>query len=149
MALWRQCASPLIFVCVLGMPDSGAAECSEEPTVLMDERTAESHLLSKKDLVLPADVPELAKLRTVVLLVTVDREGAVCEVKPVLGPKELQEAAAKTVKEHWRYRRFLLDWKPVVAQFPVTVRFMLPKNEPRLTAVQRARTRPSGQRKTV
>ncbi|HUU13628.1 MAG TPA: energy transducer TonB [Terriglobia bacterium] len=131
------------------MPRSVAAQCSEEPTVLMDERTAESHLLSKKDLVLPADVPELARVRAVVLLVTVDREGTICAVKPVLGPKELQEAAVKTVKEHWRYRRFLLDWKPVVAQFPVTVRFMLPKNEPRLTAVQRARTRPSGQRKTV
>jgi len=149
MIPWKTCASAFVLLFALGVPRSSAAECSEEPTVLMDERTAESHLLSKKDLVLPADVPELAKLRTVVLLVTVDREGAVCEVKPVLGPKELQEAAAKTVKEHWRYRRFLLDWKPVVAQFPVTVRFMLPKNEPRLTAVQRARTRPSGQRKTV
>ncbi len=149
MIPWKTCASAFVLFFALGLPRSTVAQCSEEPTVLMDERTAESHLLAKKDLVLPADVPELAKVRTVVLLVTVDREGDVCEVKPVLGTKALQETAVRIVKEHWRYRRFLLDGKPVVAQFPVTVRFMLPKNEPRLTAVQRARTRPSGQRKTV
>jgi hypothetical protein len=127
------------------MPQSGAAQCSEEPTVLMDERTAESHLLSKKDLVLPAEVPELARVRAVVLLVTVDREGTICAVKPVLGPKELQEAAVKTVKEHWRYRRFLLDWKPVVVHFPVTVKFALPRNESRITAWERPRSRVSGE----
>ena len=126
------CVSVLVLFSALGTPLSGDAQCAEEPSILMDERTAESHLLAKKDLVLPADVPELAKLREVVLLVTVDREGTICEVRPVLGPKELQAAAVKTVKQHWRYRRFLLDWKPVVAQFPVTVRFVLPKKQPRL-----------------
>ncbi len=115
----------------------------------MDERTAESHLLAKKDLVLPADVPELARLRTVVLLVTVDREGTICAVKPVLGPKELREAAVKTVRKHWRYRRFLLDWKPVVAQFPVTVRFALPKAEPRLTVRRGAPMAQGRQSRTI
>lgn len=149
MSPWGPCALAPLLACVLGTPQSVAAQCSEEPTILMDERTAESHLLSKKDLVLPADVPELAKVRTVVLLVTVDREGTICAVKPVLGPKELREAAVKTVKEHWRYRRFLLDWKPVVAQFPVTVKFALPKAEPRLTAMRRARPAEWGQSRAI
>lgn len=146
---WKRRAAALVLICAIGMPESGTAQCSEEPTILMDERTAESHLLSKKDLVLPADVPELAKVRTVILLVTVDREGAICEVKPVLGPKELQETAVKTVKQHWRYRRFLLDWKPVVAQFPVTVKFALPKAEPRLTAMRHALPERLGRRITI
>lgn len=149
MILWKPGASLLALFCALGFPQVGAARCSEEPTILMDERTAESHLLSKKDLVLPPDVPELARVRTVVLLVTVDREGTICEVKPVLGRKELQEVAVKTVKEHWRYRRFLLDWKPVVAQFPVTVRFALPRVEPRLTAWRRVRPSATGQRRAI
>jgi len=144
----KACASAFVLLFALGVPCSGAAQCTEEPTILMDERTAESHLLAKKDLVLPADVPELAKVRTVVLLVTVDREGTICEVKPVLGPKELQGAAVKTVKVHWRYRRFLLDWKPVVAQFPVTVKFALPQKEPRLTAEMCGQQWPSGQGRT-
>jgi hypothetical protein len=128
----EMCAFAFVLLSALGMPPLSAAQCAEEPSILMDERTAESHLLAKKDLVIPADVPELTKVREVVLLVTVDREGTICEVKPVIGPEEHQKIAAKIVKEHWHYRRFLLDWKPVVPQFPVTVRFVLPKNEPRL-----------------
>lgn len=100
----------------------------------MDERTAETHLLSKQDPVLPAPVPALAHVRKVVLLVTVDRQGIICDVRPVAGPKALRRVAVNTVKKHWRYRPFLVDWKPVVARFPVSVKFVLPKSEPRLTA---------------
>ncbi|MBI1940502.1 MAG: hypothetical protein HYS33_03215 [Acidobacteria bacterium] len=146
---WKRRAAALVLICAIGMPESGTAQCSEEPTILMDERTAESHLVSKKDLGLPPELPKQVQVRTVVLLVTVDREGAICEVKPVLGPKELQETAVKTVKQHWRYRRFLLDWKPVVAQFPVTVKFALPRDEPRLTAMRRALPERLGERKTI
>ncbi len=134
-SLQMRWSAALVLICMLGMPRSGAAQCSEEPSVLMDERTAESHLLAKKDVVLPARTPRLARLRDVVLLVTVDREGSICDVKPVLGPEELRKTAVETVKKHWRYRPFLVDWKPVVAQFPVTIKFVLPKAEPRVTAL--------------
>lgn len=113
-----------------------AAGCAETPSVLMDERTADTHLLAKKDPVLPAYVPALARVHKVVLLVTVDREGAICDVRPVSGPKALRKLAVRTVKKHWRYRPFLVDWKPVVVRFPVSVRFVLPQTEPRLTARQ-------------
>ena len=100
----------------------------------MDERTAETHLLAKRDPVLPAPVPALARRRKVVLLVTVDRQGVICDVRPMAGPKALRSAAVKTVKQHWSYRPFLVDWKPVVARFPVSVEFVLAEPEPRLTA---------------
>jgi len=123
-----------LLVCLALPPRLGGAACRERPTVLLDERTAETHLLAKKDPALPANAPALARVRKVVLLVTVDREGVICEVKPVAGPQGLRKSAVATVKKHWRYRPFLIDWKPVVAQFPVAVKFVLPKAEPHMTA---------------
>ena len=119
---------------IVGVPRLRASGCSATPSVLMDERTTETHLLAKKDPVLPTRVPALARVRKVVLLVTVDRQGVICDVRPVAGPKALRSAAVKTVKKHWRYRPFLVDWKPVVARFPVSVEFVLAEPEPRLTA---------------
>jgi len=122
------------FGLLLAAPALAAAVCGETPAVQMDERTAASHLLAKKDLVLPKQMPEDFRIEKVVLIITVDREGTICQVKPTSGPKHLRKAAVRTVKEHWRYRRFLVNWKPVVAQFPVTVKFLLPKEPPRDTA---------------
>ena len=143
----------LVGVClalfVLGIPRLWASGCSETPSVLMDERTAETHLLSKRDPVLPAQVPGLARVRKVVLLVTVDRQGLICDVKPVAGPKALRRVAVNTVKKHWRYRPFLVDWKPVVARFPVSVRFVLPQEEPRLTARRGVASWPPGKGKVI
>jgi hypothetical protein len=134
---------------VFGIPRLWASGCSETPSVLMDERTAETHLLSKQDPVLPAPVPALARVRKVVLLVTVDRQGAICDVRPVAGPKALRRIAVKTVKKHWRYRPFLVDWKPVVARFPVSVRFILPQAEPRLTARRGEASWPPGKGEVI
>lgn len=115
-------------------PVIGAAQCREAPSVLMDERAGESHLLAKKDPELPAGVDKLLRVREVVVLVTVDREGAICDVRAVEGPPELRRAAVRAVKKHWKYRPFLVNWKPVVARFPVRVRFTRPKSEVQLKA---------------
>ncbi len=114
----------LVVVCVVLAPllsPLAVAACKEKPTVWMDEATAASHLLSKRDLVAPTARP-LTRIAEVVLMVTVDREGAICDAQPLTGPKDVKAAAVKIVLDHWRYRRFLVDWKPVVAQFPVTVK---------------------------
>ena len=132
-ALWTLLLAAFV-VCLTGFPCGLDARCAEKPGVLMDERTAETHLLAKKDPVLPSNPPRLARMEKVVLLVTVDRKGVICDVKAVRGPKRLRRIAVRTVKEHWRYRPFLLNWKPVVAKFPVTVHFALPKEEPHVTA---------------
>jgi hypothetical protein len=137
------------FGLLLAAPAFAAAVCGETPAVQMDERTAASHLLAKKDLVLPKQMPEDFRIEKVVLIITVDREGTICEVKPTSGPKHLREAAIRTVRKHWRYRPFLVGWKPVVAQFPVSVRFVLPQAEPRLTARLEGATLEAGRGKAV
>jgi len=119
---------------ILVAPDLCSAQCRESPTVLMDESTAETHLLARKDLELPTNAPRLAGVKKVTLLVTVDRKGTICDVRPVAGPRELRNRAARAVKQHWRYQPFLVDWKPVVARFPATVRFVSRKAESGLTA---------------
>lgn len=122
----------LVYSCAF--PEPSAAQCRETPKVLMDERTAESHLLAKKDPVLPEGPVALVRVQKVVLIVTVDRAGMICDVRAVTRPRSLRAAAARTVRKHWRYRPFLVDWKPVVARFPVTVTFVLAKTGPRVTA---------------
>jgi hypothetical protein len=106
---------------MLAAPVFVAAQCRESPTVLMNERTAETHLL--------------ADVKKVTLLVTVDRKGTICDARPVAGLQELRSQAVRAVKRHWRYRPFLIDWKPVVTRFPVTVRVVSRKPEPALTAL--------------
>ena len=114
---------------VLGLAEFGLAACSEKPTVWMNERTAATHLRAKRDLELPASMAWIGGIQEVTLLVTVDRKGRICEVEPTAGLAGLISEAVKAVRKHWRYRPFLVDWKPVVAQFPVTVRFFPPKQE--------------------
>jgi Gram-negative bacterial TonB protein C-terminal len=106
-------------------PQASLAQCAGKPTVWMNERTADLHLLSSRKFVFPAVVPVLARIRNVVVMVTVNRKGVVCRAKADVGPMELQAAAEKIVRASWRYRPFLLDRKPVVVQFPVTVHFVI------------------------
>jgi len=119
---------------ILGVPDRCRAECRESPVVLVDERTAETHLLARKDPELPTNAPGFEGVTKVTLLVTVDRKGTVCDVRPIAGPQELRGRAVRAIKQHWRYRPFLVDWKPVAARFPVTVRFVSRKAVPELRA---------------
>lgn len=116
-------ATLLIFI--FAASRQGIAQCSEKPTVWMNERTAASHLLASRKFVFPAGAAVLAQIRTVVVTVTIDRMGAVCKAKASAGPTELRPAAERIVKSSWRYRPFLLDRKRVVVQFPVTVNFVL------------------------
>ena len=121
----------VLFV-LLGAAQLGWARCREKPTVFLDERTAATHLLAKIDPELPAPANQLALAEPVVLRVTVDRRGVICNLEPMSGPPELHRLARNTVKKHWRYRPFRLNWKRVVAQFPATVRFNPPRREPRV-----------------
>ena len=114
-----------LLILAFAVSQSGIAQCREEPTVWMNERTAASHLLASLKFVFPAEVPVLAQVRSVFVIVTVNRRGHICKAKAAAGPSELRQAAEKIVRSSWRYRRFILDGKPVVVQFPVTVNFVL------------------------
>lgn len=121
----RSYALATLLILVFAASQQGLAQCSEKPTVWMSEYTAASHLLASRKFVFPAEAPMLARIRTVVITVSVNRTGAICKAKATSGPSELRQAAEQNVKSYWRYRPFLLDGKPVVVQFPVTVSFVL------------------------
>lgn len=114
-----------LLVLTLAGSQAGIAHCTEKPTVWMSEQTAASHLLASRPYVFPAEVPLLARIRSVIVTVTVNRAGRICNAKASAGPMRLRKAAEEVVKTSWRYRPFLLDHKPVVVQFPVTVNFLL------------------------
>ncbi len=104
------------------------AECPEKPSLWLDGPTAALHLLTKHDAELPTGKVRLRGVQRVVLLVTADREGMICQAKAVSGREDLADLAVAHVKKYWRYRPFLLDWKPATTQFPVTLKF-LPRKE--------------------
>ena len=55
----------------------------------------------------------------------VDRRGNVVSTRIISGPPLLQEAAADAV-QHWRYRPFLHDGRPIGMNAPVVIDFELP-----------------------
>lgn len=114
-----------LLILALAVSEAYAAQCTEKPTVWLTEEMAASHLLASRKFVFPAVVPALGHIRSVVVMVTVSRKGKICKAKAKTGPPDLRDAAERVVKTSWRYRPFLLDGKPVVAQFPVTVNFLL------------------------
>ncbi len=124
----------LVSLLIFLAPTALAAACREKPEVQMDERSGESHLVAKKNPELPPSHSRLLRLHRVVVVVTVDREGAICDAKAVRGPEDLRGLAVSAVKKHWKYRPFLVDWEPVVAQFPVSVTFVRLRAAPELRA---------------
>lgn len=124
----------LLWLVVAGPPAVPARECREKVEVQMDERAAESHIVASKNPELPPSHSKLLRSEKVVVLVIVDRKGTVCNARAIKGPEELRELATDAVRKHWKFRPFLVNWKPVVAQFPVTIRFVRLRGEPEVRA---------------
>ena len=114
-----------LVILTFALSRAGMAQCTERPVVWMNEGTAASHLLSNLKFVFPAGVPALARIQSVVVVVTVNRKGHICKANAAAGPKEFRRSAETIVKKACRYRPFLLDSKPVVVQFPVRVNFVV------------------------
>lgn len=72
------------------------------------------------------EYPRLARLRriegTVILEVTVDRQGEVSNVAVLRSPEGLDEAAVDAVRQ-WRYEPTIVNGRPVSIIFTETVRF--------------------------
>lgn len=126
----RTLAGAVTAVWALALARPAEPACRERPLVLLDEGTAAQHLVSKRDPVLPDKADVIPGFHRVALLISVDRRGNVCDLRPLWGSGNLTGVALKTVKVHWSYRPFLLDRKPVPAQFPVTVNFIAPPRGP-------------------
>jgi hypothetical protein len=140
-----------LFVSGFAVPQGGRAACSEEPVVQMNEFTARSHVIARRDVELPAAFRRFARPQSVVLLITLDRQGEICDLRPLAGPVEWRDEAMRVVTKHWRFRPFRLDWKPVAAQFPVTVR-CVPSRRARphwIVARRAAASRPVAPRRGV
>ncbi len=125
----RSVIASVVLALAFAAPYIAHAACPEKPTVQMDEFTARSHLTAKRDVELPAALTRFTRPQVVMLLVTVDRRGSICDLQAVAGPAELRSEAMRVVKKHWRFRPFRVDWKPVVAQFPVSVRCVPPRRQ--------------------
>ena len=143
IARQQGCIVGALFFLLSAASRTGLARCTEKPTVWMSERTAASHLLSSHKFVFPAVAPMLAHIRSVVVVVTINRKGSVCEARAEAGPTELRAAAEKIARTYWRYRPFLLDRKPVVVQIPVTVNFVMSVDRKDRTTPDLATTRVS------
>ncbi len=121
----------------LAIAGPGRGACADSPAVFMDESTAASHLVAKRGPGIPADAPRLFRLERVVLWLTVDRSGRICDLTPALGSPELIREAIQLVRTSWKYRRFLIDWKPATVQFPVTLWLVASKSKTESVATAR------------
>jgi TonB family protein len=83
-------------------------------------------MLEKRvDPVYPVGSIALDARGTVVLLATVDKSGAVCDVQVISGPSRFRAAAVDAVKQ-WRYSPYLVEGDPAMVQTPVTLDFAPP-----------------------
>lgn len=76
----------------------------------------------------PPRYPERARAEgvtgSVIMIVLIDKDGHVEDVKPVAGHAELVESAVYAV-QHWKYKPFLLNGVPVPVETQVTVNFTI------------------------
>jgi periplasmic protein TonB len=63
----------------------------------------------------------------VVLNVRIGRDGNVLEVAPASGPAELLQAASDSVKQ-WKFKPYLLNGQPVIAETQIMINFTLSGN---------------------
>ena len=96
------------------------------PPVIEPVRVGGNVSRPRKTWNLAPEYPRLARLRriqgTVILELTVDRQGAVSNVSVLRSPEGLVEAAVEAVRQ-WRYEPTILNGRPVSVIFTETVRF--------------------------
>ena len=109
-------------------PEPIAAPPREPPPVVEPVRVAGNVPQPRKTWNVIPEYPRLARLRgtqgTVILEVTVDRQGAVSNVSVLRSPENLGEAAVEAVRQ-WRYAPTILNGTPVSVIFTETVRFQI------------------------
>ena len=83
-------------------------------------------LLRRVEPVYPAQARPLRLEGTVILAAVIMENGTVRDIKVVEGSPVLAQSAAKAV-EHWRYKPYVLDGKPVKNEIRISVNFKLPE----------------------
>lgn len=62
----------------------------------------------------------------VVLKAVIGKDGTIADLRPLQGPEELSAAAMDAV-QHWRFRPYQLNGKPVEVETDIRLNFQLPK----------------------
>ncbi|HLK32887.1 MAG TPA: TonB family protein [Terriglobales bacterium] len=87
----------------------------------------ESMLLQKVLPVYPARARRDGVEGQVILQAVIGRDGTIASLHPLQGPPELAAAAIDAV-QHWRFRPYQLNGKPVEVETNIRLNFQLPKN---------------------
>lgn len=102
---------------------AAGAPASEEPS----GSDLASMLLQKVLPVYPAAARRQGVQGQVVLKALIGKDGTIAELRPVEGPEALTAAAMDAV-QHWRFRPYQLQGKPVEVETDIRVNFALPKS---------------------
>jgi len=91
--------------------------------VLPEDQTS-GLLIHKVDVRYPGIARAAHISGTVILQATITRNGEISEIRPLCGPKILQEACVKAVRK-WKYGPYLLKGEPVELETTITSVFTL------------------------
>ena len=92
--------------------------------LVLPEDQASGLLIHKVEVKYPGIARAARISGTVILQAAVTRNGEVSDIRPLCGPKILQEACIKAVRK-WKYRPYLLNGEPVELETTITSVFRL------------------------
>ena len=111
----------------LAQSDQPCSQLKIAPTstrLVLPEDQASGLLIHKVEVKYPGIARAARISGTVILQAAVTRNGEVSDIRPLCGPKILQEACIKAVRK-WKYRPYLLNGEPVELETTITSVFRL------------------------
>jgi TonB family protein len=115
---------------------SAPASAASSPPPLSSEASAageapsgsslEGMLLQKVLPMYPARARKEGLQGQVVLKAVIAKDGTIADLRPLQGPQELSAAAIDAV-QHWRFRPYQMNGKPVEVETDIRLNFQLPK----------------------
>jgi TonB family protein len=100
-----------------------AADTVAAPPTALD---LEGMLLQKVLPVYPTHARRQGLEGQVVLQAVIGKDGNIAQLRPLQGPQELTQAAIDAV-QHWRFRPYEMNGKPVEVETDIRLNFQLPK----------------------
>jgi TonB family protein len=103
---------------------SDSATLSSVKKIRVSSGVAEGRLIHKVQPIYPPEAKRKGTEGTVLLQITIGKDGLMKDVKLISGPPELADAAIGAVQQ-WRYTPYLLQGNPVEVESTVKVTFRL------------------------
>jgi protein TonB len=92
----------------------------------LPEAQTKDLIIHKEAIKYPGDARAARVTGTVVVQATISKKGEISDIRPLCGPKILQEAVVKAVRK-WTYRPYLLNGEPTELETTITSVFALGK----------------------